>query len=94
MGNIFNAVALAVRKIIHRVYAPLVAGAVVVRMLNAVKHWIAHEHIGMRHINFRSQRFTAIRENPCFHFLKKLQVFFCTAIAVGAVFAGLSGRSF
>ena len=57
---LFNAIALPVREIVHRVDAPFVARAVVVFMLYAVHQRVAHQQVGVRHIYFSAQRFFAI----------------------------------
>ena len=48
-----DSIALTMCKIIHRVYTPFVASAVVICMFDAVHDRVTHVHIGMSHINFR-----------------------------------------
>ena len=46
----------AVREVVERVDAPRVAGAVVMRVLDAEDRRVAHLHVGRRHVDLRAQR--------------------------------------
>src|ERR1700750_1936059 len=94
MRDAFHAITLAVRKIVHGINAPFIAGAVVVRMLDAVNDGIAHEHVGMLHVNFSAKGAAAIGELTVLHAAKQVKVFFRRAAAEWAVLAGFSWRAF
>ena len=94
MGDLLKGITLAMRKIIHRVNAPGITRAVVVGMLDAVENRVAHQHIGVRHVNFRTQYLFTIAVLAGFHFGKQFQILFHAARAVRAILAGLRRRSF
>src|ERR1043165_176876 len=83
------AITLAMRKIVHRIDAPLVASTMVMCMLDTVHQRIAQQQVGMRHVYFGAQRLLAILVFTCFHFLKQTQVFFYATVTIGAVLTGL-----
>src|SRR3546814_3193340 len=55
MSNAFDAVTLSVSKIIHRVYAPFVASAVMLCIFDAIHQRVAQMHIRTGHIDFGTQ---------------------------------------
>ena len=46
---------LAVREVVHRIDAPLVAGAVMLGVQDAVHHRVAHVQIGRGHVDLGAQ---------------------------------------
>jgi hypothetical protein len=54
VGNMFYAITLAVREIIHRIDTPFISRAVVMLMLDAVDNRVAEEKVGMSHIHLSS----------------------------------------
>ena len=56
MRNAFDGIRLPVRIVVHRIDAPLVAGAVMFGMQNAVHHRVAHVEVGRRHVDPGPQR--------------------------------------
>ena len=66
VGDALDAVRLPVRPVVHRVDAPVAAGAVVLGVEDAVQHRIAQVQVGRGHIDFGAQDFCAVRELPFF----------------------------
>ncbi len=71
--------------IIHGIYLPTVSGTMVVCLLYAVDHRIAHVQIGAGHVDLGAQGFTAIRKFSGFHAAEKIEIFCNAAIPVWAV---------
>src|SRR6476660_1118763 len=94
MRYMLDTIALAMRKVVHWIDAPRIAGAVVVGMLNAVQHRVSHQHVGMCHIYFSAKGFAAVRKLARLHTAKQVQVLVNTAVTVGTINAGLGRRSF
>ena len=46
----------SVRPVVHRVYAPFIAGAVMARVQDAIHDRVAHIQVRVRHIDFRPER--------------------------------------
>jgi hypothetical protein len=55
---------MRVRVVVHRVDAPGVAGAVVVRVADAVDHRIAQVDVGRRHVDLQPQHVRAVGNSP------------------------------
>ncbi len=55
VGDALDRVRQGMCKIVHRVDAPAVLGAVVSRMLDAVEHRVAQVEVRRRHVDFRTQ---------------------------------------
>ena len=72
------------RKIVHGVNAPVVAGAMVLGVQYAVHHGIAHIQIGRRHVDLRPKHARAIRKFAGLHALQKFQILFRRALTVWA----------
>ena len=94
VGDVFDAVALPVCEVVHGVDAPFVAGAVMVRMLDAVEDGVSHEHVGMGHVDLRPQYFFTVLVFAGLHIGEELEVFLDGPAAVAVVFARFGGRSF
>ena len=84
---------LAVRVVVHRVDAPLVAGAVMVGVQDAVHHRVAHVEVGRRHVDLGAQGARAIGKFAGLHAREQIEILFHGAIAVGAFLAGLGERA-
>ena len=89
--DVLDAVRLAVGEIIHRVDAPIVAGAVVRGVLDAVHQRVAEVHIGAAHVALGAQYPRSVGKLAVLHPLEQVEVFFHAAIAVGAFGARLGG---
>ena len=89
MGHALNRVGLAMRPVVHRVDAPLIAGALVRRMADAVHHRIAQIDVGRTHVDLGAQHPCAIGKFTRLHALEQIQVFGDGTVAVGAVRARL-----
>ena len=80
-----HGIILTLRPVVHRVDAPLLAGAVMRRLMDdAVHDRIAHVHVPVRHINLCPQRARPIWELAVLHPLKQIQVLFNRTIAARA----------
>ena len=75
-------------EVVHRIDAPCVAGAVVVRVANAVNHRIAHDDEGGGHVDFRTQHMRAFGEFARAHAAENIEALACRTVAVGRVLAG------
>ena len=94
MCDLFNTIALPVRKIVHRVNAPFVAATVMVCVFDTIDDRVTHEHIGMRHVYFSTQYFFAIFLFTGFHVDKEFEIFGDAPASVLIVFTGFGGRAF
>src|SRR6267154_4251098 len=65
--NVFQRVRLAMRKVVHGINAPFVAGAMVLGMQNPVHHGIAHVEVGRRHIDLGPQHARTVWKFACLH---------------------------
>ena len=93
MGDILYRVALPVGKVIHRVYAPRVASTVVVGVEYPVENGIAHEHVGVRHVYFRTDDLSPLWELPSPHPMEKIEVLGRRPIAPRAIDTRLGNRA-
>lgn len=67
--------------VVHRVDAPLVARAVVFGVDDAVHDGVAEEHVGVRHVDFRTQHLRAVGELAALHPLEEVEVLLHRAVA-------------
>ena len=67
-------------KIVHRVEGPLVPGAMMFRMQNAVHDGIPQIQIGGSHVDLRAQRARPVRKFTGTHALKQGNVFLNTPV--------------
>ena len=81
MGDPFDVIAQRMRPIVHRINAPFVAGVMVRRVPNAIKHRIAQPDVRRAHVDLRPQRARAIREFARFHSRKQVEIFLDRPIA-------------
>ena len=86
MGDALDGVGLAVRVVVHGVDAPLVAGAVMGDVENAVHDGVAHVEVGRGHVDFGAKDAGAIGEFAGLHAGEEVEVFFDGAVTVGGVF--------
>ena len=87
--DVLDGVALAVREIVHRVDAPLVAGAVVRGVLDAVQQRVTHHHVRVRHVDLGAEHLLAVGVFAVAHLAEELQVFLDAAVPVRAFDARL-----
>ena len=83
----------AVRVVVERVDAPRVAGAVVVRVLDAVQQRVAHLHVGRRHVDLGAQTCAPSGNSPARIRREEVEVLLDGALAVRALLAGLGERA-
>ena len=79
--------------VVQGIDAPLVPGAVVRGMTNAVDCRVAHVHVGTRHVDLQSQHVRPIRKLPGAHAAKQVEIFRHRAIAITARRARLRQRA-
>ena len=89
MRDALQRVADGMGKIIHRVNAPGLAGAVVLLVQDAVEHRVAHVDVGRSHVDFRPEHIAAFRVPARAHFLEQAQAFLRGAVAPGRILARL-----
>ena len=83
-----DGIALAVGEVVHRVDAPLVPGAMVMRVLDAVEDRVAEEHVRMSHVYLGTEHLLAVGIFSVPHFAEEFQVLFYAAVAPGALGTG------
>ena len=81
------------RVVVHRVDAPRVAGAVMVRAADAVQHRVAHVDVRRRHVDLRAQHARAVGELAGAHPPEQVEVLVHRAVAVRALAARLRQRA-
>ena len=77
------------RKVIHRIDAPLVSVTEMVFPADSVQHGVTHIDIGTCHINFCTQNHGTVFKLSVSHALEQVKVFLYTAVTVGGVFSRL-----
>ena len=93
VGDVFDGIRERVREVVHRVDAPGIARAVVVRLFDAVEQRVAHLHVGRGHVDFGAQHQRAGFELTGPHAGKKIEVLLHAAVPEGAVFALFGERA-
>ena len=94
VGHPLEIIALSVCEIIHRVYIPLVAGAVMRVFYDAIHDRIAEVHVGRRHVDARTEHTTSLLKLSRVHSLEKVKILFRRTAAVRAVGTGCGGCAF
>ena len=92
VGDVLERVFDWMRKGVHRVDAPLVAGRMVFCKANAVDGRISQIDVGTRHVDLRAKYHAAFGVLAVTHFTEQTQVFFDRTVAVRRVTAGLVQR--
>ena len=87
--DVLDRIRLAVRVVVHGIDAPLVAGAVMRGVQDAVHHRVAHVQVGRGHVDFGSQDAGPVGEFAVLHANEQVEIFFDAPVAIRAVFAGL-----
>ena len=85
MGYAFLRVRQRVLEIVHRINAPLVTGPVMGFPSDTVHDRIAHDQIGMSHINLCAEGFRTVGELAGPHSGKQIKVLFNASVPPGAV---------
>ena len=89
VGDVLDRIGLAVRVVVHGVDAPLVAGAVMRGVEDAVHDRVAHVEVGRGHVDLGAQHARAVGELAVLHAHEEVEILFDGAVAIGAVLAGL-----
>ena len=93
VGDALEGVALAVGPVVHRVDAPLVAGAGVRLVADAVHDGVAQEDVGGGHVDLGPQGLRAVGELAGLHPGEEVEVLLDGAVAVGGRSAGPGQRA-
>ena len=81
------------RVVVHRVDAPVVAGAMVRLSLDPVEHRVAQVDVRRCHVDLRAQHVRAVFELAGAHAAEQVEVFVDRAIPIAALAAGLGQRA-
>ncbi len=98
VGDAFEVIAQAMREIVERINAPLVAGVMMRGVPDAIEDRIAQPHVRRLHVDLGAQGARAVGKFARFHAREQIEVFFDRAIAKRsilaepAIFVGLSRR--
>ncbi len=93
MGDALQRIGLPMCEVIHGIDAPLVTGAVMFSVQDAIHDRVAHVHIGRGHVDFCSQGQASVIKLTRAHTFEQVQTFFNGAVAPWAVSAGFSQRA-
>jgi hypothetical protein len=93
MRDAFERIRDAVRVVVHRIHAPCVAGAIVVRVADAVDHRVAHVHVRRRHVDLRAQHVLAVLELAGLHPAEQVEVFLGRTVAIRRRLAAFGQRA-
>ena len=74
VGDAFDRIALAVRVVVQRIDAPLVARAMMMGVLDAVHHRVAQVDVRRRHVDLGPQRPRAVGELAALHPLEQVEI--------------------
>jgi hypothetical protein len=88
-----DGVGLAVREVVHRVDAPLVAGARMLGVEDPVHRRVAQVDVRRGHVDLGAQHARAVGELAGAHPLEQIEVLLDRPVAVRAVLAGLGQRA-
>ncbi len=88
-----DAVADRVRKVVHRINAPLIPRAMMRGAQHPVNDRVAHVDVGACHVDLGAQHLFAVLELAIFHPLKQAQVFLHAPVAGGAFHPRLRQRA-
>ena len=94
MGNTLEEVALTMCEVIHGIYLPLSAGAVVRRLDYAVHNRVAEVHIRGGHIYFGAEHTGTLVKFTLVHTLEEVEILLNRAVAVRTFGAGNCGSAF
>ena len=87
VGDALDGIALPMGPVVHRVDAPLVAGAVMGGVEDAVHHRVAQVDVGRTHVDLGAQHSGAIGKFSVAHPPEQVEILLHRAVAVGTVFA-------
>ncbi|OIQ70774.1 hypothetical protein GALL_476120 [mine drainage metagenome] len=93
VGNALQRILDGMGEGVHRVDAPVAAGAMVMGKPNAVDRRIAQIDVRRRHVDFRAQHHAAFRVLPVTHLLEAMQVVGGRAVAPRTVHPRLGERA-
>ena len=91
VGDALNGILDGMRKIVHRVDAPLIALAVVFSILDAVDGRVAHVHVGAGQVDLGTQSLFTLLELTGTHPAEQVQILLRGAVTPRRGTAGLAG---
>ena len=95
MRHAFEIIALAVRKIVHRVHVPFAPRTMMrVRSNDTIHDRITEMHVRIRHIDLRTQHHLAFLDLTALHRFEQTQVLLNRAVAVRRCHTGFGRRTF
>ena len=94
VGHALEVVALSVCEVVHRIYVPAGAGAVVRMVDDAVHDGVAEVHVARRHVYLGAQHMRPFGKLARVHALKQVEILLDRTVAVGAVLARLGRGTF
>ncbi len=93
MGDALDRIRLAVRIVVARIDRPLVAGARVVSVQDAVEHRVAQIDVARSHVDLGTQHAGAVRELAGLHAAEQVEVLLHRTVTERRVLAGLGQRA-
>ena len=93
MGYPLYCVLNGMRKIVHGIYAPLIARLMVAYVLYTVYGGVTHIEVGACHIYLCAERMGTVLKLTVFHSLEKVEILLNAALSPRAVFAGFGQRA-
>ena len=88
MGDLLERVFQRMREVIHRINAPGLAGIVMRRVHDAVKHRIAHVHVRRCHVDLCPQDTLTLLEFTTAHLFKQCEILLNRAITISGMRSG------
>ena len=84
VGDLLDGVTLSVGVVVHRINAPLVAGAVVAGVLDPVEDRVTEHHVRRSHVDLGAEHFLPVGIFPCLHLPEYPEVLLDAAVPVRA----------
>ncbi len=89
VSDAFDGILIAVREVIHRIYAPLVPGPVVASFKYPVDNGISHVQVAARHVYLGSEHPRALFKFAFGHPHEEVKVFLHASLPVRRIFPRL-----
>src|SRR3954454_316117 len=91
--NSLDVITQAMSEIVHRINTPLIAGMMMLRVANAVKHRIAQPDVWRSHVDLRFQSPSGIRKLAFLHAREEIKVLIQRPIPERAFASGPVGSA-
>ena len=73
-------------EVVHGVDHPILSSAVMLDEFDAIDQWISHQHVFVRHVNFRTENMRGLWELAGLHTLKQFKVLLWRTIAKWTIY--------